>query len=48
MKNDEGFWDYLFAPPTESQIDDYYCKTSFVIEDSIIVDYNFNGDYCGG
>lgn len=43
-----GILSDLFGPPKEKQIDDYYCKTSFVIQDSIIVDYNFNGDYCGG
>ena len=37
----------LFGPPAEQQADDYYCKISFVIQDSMIVDYNFNGDYCG-
>lgn len=44
----EGFLDDLFGPPKEKQADDYYCKTSFVIQNSMIVDYNFNGDYCGG
>lgn len=44
MGEDNG----IFGPPPEAQIDDYYCKTSFVIQDSIIVDYSFNGDYCGG
>lgn len=24
----------------------YYCKTSFVINDGIVSDYNFNGDDC--
>ncbi len=24
----------------------YYCKTSFVVRNNIIVDYNFNGDDC--
>ena len=46
MGDDRGFLGDLFGPPTEKQMDDYYCKISFVIEDSIIVDYNFNGDYC--
>ena len=48
MGEDRGILSDLFGPPKEKQIDDYYCKTSFVIQDSMIVDYNFNGDYCGG
>lgn len=48
IDNDGGILSDLFGLPAEKQIDDYYCKTSFVIEDSMIVDYNFNGDYCGG
>lgn len=48
MNDDKGLWNDLFGPPVEKQIDEYYCKTSFVIQDSIVIDYNFNGDYCGG
>ncbi|MBE6467036.1 MAG: hypothetical protein E7004_00365 [Alphaproteobacteria bacterium] len=47
MGEDRGLWDDMFGPPAEKQANDYYCKTSFVIQDSMIVDYNFNGDYCG-
>lgn len=46
MGDDESIWDDMFGPPAEQQVDDYYCKISFVIQDSMIVDYNFNGDYC--
>jgi len=38
-----------FEPPVMRQQPPlYYCKTSFVIKNGIIVQYNFNGDYCGG
>ena len=47
MGEDRGIIGDLFGPPKEKQIDDYYCKTSFVIQNSMVVDYNFNGDYCG-
>ena len=47
MGDDPGIISDLFGPPQEKQPDDYYCKTSFVIQDSMIVDYNFNGDSCG-
>ena len=33
-----------YGLPTPQGI--YYCKTSFVIKNGIIVDYNFNGDDC--
>ena len=48
MGNNGGILNDLFGPPQEKQMDDYYCKISFVIEDSMVIDYNFNGDYCGG
>ena len=48
MGNNDGVFGDWFGPPREKQIDNYYCKTSFVIQDSMVVDYNFNGDYCGG
>lgn len=32
--------------PTNGDYTEYYCKTSFTIEDSQIVDYTFNGDDC--
>lgn len=47
MEENSGILSDLFGPPAEKQIDDYYCKTSFVIQNSMIVNYNFNGDYCG-
>ena len=47
MREDRGLWNDVFGPPAEKQSDDYYCKTSFVIQNSMVVDYNFNGDYCG-
>lgn len=47
MGNNDGVFGDLFGPPREKQINDYYCKTSFVIQNSMVVDYNFNGDYCG-
>ncbi len=25
----------------------YYCKTSFTIQNGVVVDYSFNGDACG-
>jgi hypothetical protein len=48
MGEDTGLISDFFGPPAEEQSDNYYCKTSFVIQDSMIVDYNFNGYYCGG
>lgn len=33
-----------YGLPTPQGI--YYCKTSFVIKNGIVVDYNFNGDDC--
>ena len=38
-----------FEPPVmREQPPIYYCKTSFVIKNGVVVQYNFNGDYCGG
>jgi len=38
-----------FEPPVMRQQPPlYYCKTSFVIKNGIVAQYNFNGDYCGG
>ena len=38
-----------FEPPVmRQQPPIYYCKTSFVIKNGVVVQYNFNGDYCGG
>ena len=48
MGNNDGVFGDWFGPPKEAQSDFYYCKTSFVIQDNMIIDYNFNGDYCGG
>lgn len=43
----DDFADSLFSGPiNEEQFGPYYCKTSFVIQDSIIINYNFNGDNC--
>ncbi len=44
---DDDYYDSLFSGPiNENQFGPYYCKTSFVIQDNIIINYNFNGDNC--
>lgn len=38
-----------FEPPVMRQQPPlYYCKTSFVIKNGVVMQANFNGDYCGG
>ncbi len=47
MGEDNSWWDKLFGPPgAGEQPKIYYCKTSFVIQNSVIVNFNFNGDDC--
>lgn len=47
MGDDNSWWDDLFGPPgTGRQPKIYYCKTSFTIQNAIIVNFNFNGDDC--
>ncbi len=35
-----------FGFPNDSSDNFYYCKTSFTIQNGVIVDYSFNGDDC--
>ena len=35
-----------FGFPNQPQSSDYYCKTSFTIQNGIVIDYSFNGDDC--
>ena len=43
-----SLWDKMFEPPAMwEQPPLYYCKTSFVIKNGVVAQYNFNGDYCG-
>ena len=44
--NDRSWWNRVFGPPRPQTNSKYYCKTSFVVENGIIVGFNFNGDYC--
>ena len=46
MANNDSLWDKLFGPPTQQQSNWYYCNTSFVIQNGVIINYNFNGDNC--
>lgn len=46
MGNNGGLWSRFFGPPAEQQADIYYCKTSFVIQNAVVTNYNFNGDNC--
>lgn len=46
MDSENGWWDKLFGPPTENQPRNYYCKTTFTVRNSIIVNFSFNGDDC--
>ena len=41
-----SWWNRVFGPPRPQTNSKYYCKTSFVVEDGIIIGFNFNGDYC--
>ena len=46
MGNNDSLWDKLFAPPAQKQTNWYYCNTSFIIQNGVIINYNFNGDNC--
>lgn len=46
MGNNDSLWDKLFGPPAQQQANWYYCNTSFVIQNGVIINYNFNGDNC--
>ncbi len=47
MGEDDSWWDKLFGPPEDNdQSKIYYCKTSFVIQNAMVVNFNFNGDDC--
>ena len=48
MNPDNEWWDKIFGVPEKRQPDVYYCKTSFVVQNGIVVNYNFNGDNCVG
>ena len=41
-----SWWNRVFGPPRPQTNSKYYCKTSFVVENGIIIGFNFNGDYC--
>ena len=43
---DDDWWNDLYGPPVFNQPQVYYCKTSFVIKDGVVVNFNFNGDNC--
>ena len=43
---DDDWWNDLYGPPVFNQPQIYYCKTSFVIKEGIVVNFNFNGDNC--
>ena len=38
-----NFW---IPGPDDQQNNTYYCKTSFTIRNGVVVNYNYNGDYC--
>ncbi len=44
--NDNRWWNRLFGPPKADEPDIYYCKTSFIIKNGIVTNFNFNGDAC--
>jgi len=44
--NNQSWWSRIFGPPRPKNNYKYYCKTSFIIENSTIIGFNFNGDYC--
>lgn len=46
MGEDNGLWKKLFGPPAQQQANIYFCKTSFVIRNGVVIDYNFSGDDC--
>lgn len=46
MGNNDSLWDQLFGPPAQQQSNWYYCNTSFVIQNGVVINYNFNGDDC--
>lgn len=47
MGEDDSWWDKMFGVPgADKQPKIYYCKTSFTIQNAVIVNYNFNGDDC--
>ena len=43
---EEHWWDSIFGPPEAKQPQIYYCKTSFTVQNGIIVNLSFNGDDC--
>ena len=46
INENNHWWNRIFGAPKLKQMEPYYCKTSFVIRNGIVTNFNLNGDNC--